>query len=195
MLAGLLATVLSAGILSSSGHAQTDAAQAECDRLINVLEQRPPAEAFDALQQMQVYRQGNQYQACIETAQAMQNGAGSQGGLQAERITGMDVLNENGVQIGEVDGLVRGNDQRTYAFVTYRGPRWPGNKQVALPVENMTLQSGNLIVFGIGEDELRNMPSVNQDGRTYTVLSGSEMVNIQRSGGSPTETGTVESQQ
>jgi hypothetical protein len=40
-------------------------AKAECERLIDVLEQKSPTGAYGSLEKMRVYRQGNHYQACI----------------------------------------------------------------------------------------------------------------------------------
>lgn len=119
----------------------------------------------------------------------------AQGNFAVDRIAGMDVFNERGIQIGNVDKVVCGGDQQTYVLVTYRGPRWPGNKQVALPLDNVALHAGRLMVSGIGEDELHAMPSVHQDGRTYTDLGRQEEVTLRRLIAPPAKTGTIPRQQ
>jgi azurin len=177
----------STGALAASGDTESAASRVECDRLISVLEQRSPAEAHAALQQMRVYRDGNQYLACIQAAQSGESSAVGHN-IQVGRILDMDVFNRDGVQIGEVDRVARGDDQKVYIFTTFRGPRWPGNKQVALPAERVALQDQKLLISGIGEDELHAMPSVHQDGRRYSDLNKDAVANIGMV--SPTATGS-----
>jgi hypothetical protein len=187
-LAGLLLIAAPAGALASSGTSSEAASRMECDRLISALEERSPADAHDALQRMRVFREGNKYQACIAAAQSARTGA-ENSNVQVGRILEMDVFNREGVQIGEVDRVARAGDRQVYIFATFRGPRWPGNKQVALPADRMMLQDGRLVISGIGEDELHRMPSVHQDGRNYTDLEPGATASLQAA--SPTETGSA----
>ncbi|MCB5177453.1 PRC-barrel domain-containing protein [Microvirga lenta] len=190
-LTGLLLAAIPAGAFASQSSPQSNTASAECDRLIQVLEQRSPTAAHEALQQMRIYRDGNQYQACLDTARTAQSGAASLSDVQVERIAGIDVYNDKGMHLGDVDRVVVGNDQQTYVLVTYRGPRWPGNKQVALPLNDMTLRDGRLQISGIGEDELRLMPAAQDDGRRYTTLQDTGTVSVRRPADTPSETGST----
>lgn len=146
----------------------------ECERLIKALQEKTPAEAHDTLQQIQVFRQGGQLQACIDTARTSQVRSSSKANLQVGQLAGMYVFNERGEQIGTVDRLARGSDQRIHVLMTYRGPRWPGSKQVAVPLNNMAMHAGRLLLPGIGEKDLLAMPAVPQDGGAYKPLDKSE---------------------
>ncbi|MXQ11751.1 PRC-barrel domain-containing protein [Microvirga makkahensis] len=172
-------------------YAQSDQGRAECDRLISVLQGRALSEAYEALQRMQISCEGGQYQACMDTAQALQNGSSSKAVLEVGQVAGMDVFNRKGEQIGDVDRLARGGDQRIFVLMPYRGPRWPGNKQIAIPLDNMTIHSGRLSLPGIGEEEILAMPAVSQDGGEYRSPDHTETVSLPLADASPNQTGTT----
>lgn len=194
MVRASLGLLLAAGYIALSpnwGHAQSDQGRAECDRLINVLQGKTPSEAHEALQKMQVHRQGGQYQACIDTAQALQSQSSSRAELQVGQAAGMDVVNEKGEQVGNVERLARGGDQRVFVLMTYRGPRWPGNKRVAIPLDDMTMHAGKLLLPGIGEKDILAMPAVPPDDGAYQRLDQTETVSLPQLEPSPSQTGAI----
>jgi hypothetical protein len=188
---GLLLAAGYTALLPNWAHSQADQRKSECDRLISVLQGRAPSEAYEALQKMQIARQGGQYQACIDTAQTAQGQTSSQVELQVGQAPGMDVFNEEGEQVGNVDRLVRGSDQRIFVLMTYRGPRWPGNKQVAIPLDELTMHPGRLLLRGIEEKDILAMPAVPQDGGAYRALGQSETVSLPQLDISPSQTGAT----
>lgn len=188
---GLLLAASYTLLSSNWAQAQSDQGRAECDRLISALQGRGPSEAYEALQKMQIERQGGQYQACIDTAQAVQSQSSSRVELQVGQVAGMDVFNEKGEQVGNVDRLVRGSDQRIFVLMTYRGPRWPGNKQVAIPLDNMQAHAGKLLLPGIGEKDILAMPAVPQDGGAYKSLEHAGTVSVPELIESPSQTGST----
>jgi PRC-barrel domain len=194
ILVGPLTIIALVGTFMSFGHAQNDQERTECDRLINVLEGKAPAEAYEALQKMRVYRQGSRYTACVDAGQAVQTRSSGREDRPASQYAGMDVFNEKGEQVGNVDRLGQGGDQRIYVLMTYRGPRWPGNKQVAVPLEHMMLDGSRLLLPGIGEQDLLAMPAVPADGGLYQSLQDSQFVAVPRYVASPTETGNIRRQ-
>lgn len=191
ILIGVLITAGWAGYSAKSVQAQSGNEGAECDRLIVALQGRPPGSAHDALQKMQVYRREGQYWACVDAGRMAQNSASPQAQIQVAQALGMDVFNDKGEQVGDVDRLARGPDGKVYVLMTYRGPRWPGNKQVAVPIERMTMQDGRLLLPGVGEKEILAMPAVPQDGGAYTVMADADTVPLPGSQGSPDQTGSL----
>ena len=178
ILLGLLLAASYSGSSRMPVHAQSGNEGAECGRHIATLQGSAPAESYEALQKMQVYRQEGQYRACIDAGQLAQERSSTRAQLQAERVRGMDVFNEKGEQVGNINQLARGDDQKIYVLMTYRGPRWPGDKQVAVPIEQMTMHEGRLLLPGIGEKEILAMPAVPQDGGAYRSLEGAEAVRL-----------------
>ena len=178
--------------LSTNGaHSQSDQGRTECDWLISALQGRTPSEAHDALQTMKIHRQGGQYQACIDAGQASQSQSSSRAKLQVGQAAGMDIVNEKGEQVGNVDRLARGGDQRVFVLMTYRGPRWPGNKRVAVPLDDMTMHAGKLLLPGIGEKDILAMPAVPPDGGVYRRLDPAETVSLPQLEASPSQTGAI----
>jgi hypothetical protein len=185
---GLLLAAGYAVFLPNWAHSQADQGKTECDRLISVLQGKAPSEAYDALQKMQIARKGGQYQACIDAAQSQSL---SRAELQVGQVAGMDVFNEKGEQVGDIDRLVRGGDQRIFVLMTYRGPRWPGNKQVAIPLDRLTMHAGRLLLPVIGEKDILAMPAVPQDGGAYQPLGDAQAVSVPQLEDSPSRTGST----
>jgi hypothetical protein len=188
---GILAMTAFAGTHPALSVARTDKTNAACGRLIDVLEGKAPGKAYEALHRMEVYRQGNHYEACTNTAQAVDGASLSRADVKVAKIAGMDVFNEKGEQVGDIDSLARGQDRRIYVLMTYRGARWPGNKKVAVPLDRMILQSGRLLLLGVGEKQLLAMPSVPHIGHPYQALSTNQIVSIRSASDSPSETGSI----
>ena len=188
---GLLLAAGYTALAPNWAHAKSDQGRAECDRLIDVLQENTPSEAHDALQKMEFHRQRGQYQACIDTAQAQQSQSSSPAKLQAGQAADMDVINEKGEQVGNVDRLARGGDQRVFVLMTYRGPRWPGNKRVAIPLEDVTMHAGKLLLPGIGEKDILAMPAVPADDSAYEHLDHTETVSLPQVEASPSQTGAI----
>jgi hypothetical protein len=162
--------------------------EVECNRLIGQIGQKAPAEAHDALQRMRVYRDADQYTACVEAGRTAQSASAAPSSFPAARIADMEIVGEGSIEIGDVDRLARDAEGQVYALVTFRGPRWPGNKQVALRLDSMVFEAGKLQV-NMDTEELRRIPSVHQDGRTYADLAASETVKLQVA--APTGTGST----
>ncbi|MBD2750330.1 hypothetical protein IC232_27095 [Microvirga sp. BT688] len=143
---------------------------------------------------MRIYRQGKRYTACVDAARALQVRSTLDERLSVAQLAEMDVFNEKDEQVGDVDRLAQGQDQRIYVLMTYRGPRWPANKQVAVPLDHMTLNHGKLLLPGVGEQDLLAMPAVPADGGMYRSLRATELVSVRSSAASPTGTGNIRRQ-
>lgn len=79
-------------------------------------------------------------------------------------------------------------------LMTYRGPRWPATKQVAVPLDHMMLNYGKLLLPGVGEQDLLAMPAVPADGGMYRSLRAAELVSVRSSAASSTGTGNIRRQ-
>lgn len=77
---------------------------------------------------------------------------------------GKDVVNAKGDKVGEVDKLVVSTgDQKVYAVVGVGGFLGIGEKDVAIPLEQLQPQGDNLVLSsGITEDELKNSMRYNE---------------------------------
>jgi hypothetical protein len=177
-----------AAAFATSGERSTP--DRDCDRLIALLQRESSAEAHEALQRMGVYRQANRYRACIATGAAQEPRSAGAEQLRVTQIVGLEIVNDDGVEIGEAERVVRGRDGRAYVVTTYRAPHRPGNTQVALPLERITLDAGRLVLPDIGEAELRAMSSVPSNSTEVTPIDDQESVSV-GSAASPKQTGST----
>ncbi len=165
ILLGLLTIIAFAGTSMSLGHAQNHRRRTECDRLTSVLEEKAPAEAYEAFQNMRVYRQSGRH--ALMRARPYRPAPSRREVRPTSLSAGTDVLNEEGEQVANGDRLRQGTDQRIYVLMTYRGPCWPGNKQVAVPLERTMLDGSRLLPPEIREQNPLAITAVRADGGLY----------------------------
>jgi len=86
------------------------------------------------------------------------------GGAQMQRVAltdfeGMNVLNERGEDVGDVEGVVQSTaDQKRYVVIENGGFLGIGENRIALSLEGLMVQGENLIVPGLTDDEIRALP-------------------------------------
>lgn len=87
-------------------------------------------------------------------------------GLRADELSGRDVVDANGEDVGDVSGVVIGRgDNTAYAIIEFGGILGFGDKEVAIPLDQLTLVSEDqvLLTGGITEEQLEQFPDYNQD--------------------------------
>jgi len=99
-----------------------------------------------------------------QQATATQQGQQPMAGGQMQRVAladfeGLDVINERGEQLGDVDGIVQSTaDQKRYVVINHGGFLGLGEKTVALSLEGLMMQGDRLVVPGLTDDEIRALP-------------------------------------
>lgn len=95
-----------------------------------------------------------------------------------DNLTGKEVVNAAGDQIGEVDSVVRSvSGRQEHAVVSVGGFLGIGDKQVTIPLKEMQMQKDALLApIASTEDELKTRSPFNE--ADYTVLHGEETVQI-----------------
>jgi hypothetical protein len=96
--------------------------------------------------------------------------------LRAEDISGKEVLNQAGEKLGKVDKVVR--DQATnhlYAVVGVGGFLGIGQKDVTMPLRDMTLLDGNLVTQSSSTtEELKQWPAY--EASQYSELPADQVI-------------------
>ncbi|MFZ0789418.1 MAG: PRC-barrel domain-containing protein, partial [Chromatiaceae bacterium] len=96
--------------------------------------------------------------------------------VRAEAIRGQEVLNQAGEKLGKVDKVVR--DQATnhlYAVVGVGGFLGIGEKDVTMPLREMTLLDGNLVTQSSSTtEELKQWPAY--EASQYSELSANQVI-------------------
>jgi len=105
--------------------------------------------------------QEGQGQQAMATQGGQQPAAGA-GQMQRVALTdfeGMNVVNERGENVGEVEGIVQSTaDQKRYVVIENGGFLGIGENRIALSLEGLMIQGENLVVPGLTDDEIRALP-------------------------------------
>ncbi len=108
--------------------------------------------------------------------------AGTQA-VNASKLMKMDVVNAHGDTLGDVEHvLMHTADKKSYVVIGHGGFLGMGEKQVALPVDNMFLRNGKLVMRGITDDQIKAMPSWTQGTQGFTDFTADQPVHVSTSG-------------
>lgn len=88
---------------------------------------------------------------------------GSRGNAQArsitaERLTEMDIYNARGQNLGSVDDVIVSDAGRTYVVLAHGGFLGMFEDEVALPLERLRYRGDRIVVSGLTEQEISDMP-------------------------------------
>ncbi len=92
----------------------------------------------------------------------------------------LQVWNEMGQQLGDVERVVRGTDNRQYVIIGHGGFLGLGEKQIALPLQNLRYATDRLLVSGVTDAQIRAMPEVGWDDG-YRDLQRNQTVQLNQS--------------
>ena len=91
-------------------------------------------------------------------------------------LGGFDVINGRGEELGEVERVVR-NGQDTYLIVGHGGWFFDLNdKEVAFPIENIMVRGEQVVLRGMTEEQISQMPDYDYDNEVN--LGGDEEVEV-----------------
>jgi sporulation protein YlmC with PRC-barrel domain len=101
------------------------------------------------------------------TAGATSSPSSPLGGMEADRIIGMDVVNAEGKEVGEIKDLVLDQQQVAHAVISVGGFLGIGAKDVAVPFEQLRIGQDNVTLMSdSSEAELKQMPEYKKDSYT-----------------------------
>ena len=95
----------------------------------------------------------------------------------AADLQGRDVVTLRGEEVGEIDGFANAGGQ-LYAIVTHGGFLGIGEDQIAVPAERIAVQGDRVILLGLTEEQLQQMPEY--DFNADQEMAGNEVVEIGR---------------
>lgn len=103
-----------------------------------------------------------------DAAEAKQQAAAAQpmdqlGEMSAEQVIGKDVVNLRGEDVGEVEDIVLDQDKAVFAVISVGGFLGMGDKNVAVPVNELKLGENDVIMMSeTTEEQLESMPAYEQ---------------------------------
>jgi len=97
-------------------------------------------------------------------------------------LRGVDIVNERGDKLGDVDHLVTNvADNQTYVIMAHGGFLGLGEKKVALPLSSMWMDGKKLAVSGLTDDQIKRMPEWKPQPTAYRdMTAGQTSVRITR---------------
>jgi sporulation protein YlmC with PRC-barrel domain len=138
-----------------------------------------------AFAEQQGMQQGSQQQ----TGQQAGQQAGQQGQkmqVRVSELTGKDVVNRQGEQIGDIDEIVRKSDDdqaKAHAVISVGGFLGMGDKDVLVPLDRLSMQEDKIVLPQdmASKDALERQPEWKDQEEDYDKVSDSEQVEIERS--------------
>ncbi len=93
------------------------------------------------------------------------------------------MVKARGDALGDVEHvLMHGADEKTYVVIEHGGLLGMGEKQVALPVDNMFLRDGKMVMCGMTDDQIHTVPSWTGGTAGYTDFTAEQPVQVSTSG-------------
>ena len=90
---------------------------------------------------------------------------------QVDDLIGMNVLADDGEDVGEVDNIATMGD-RLMAVVGVGGFLGLGERNVAVPLDRMMMDGDNLVISGLGSDQIQNIPEYDEASAEYAPTDG-----------------------
>ena len=89
----------------------------------------------------------------------------------AEDLIGMNVLAADGEDVGEVDNIAL-MGERLMAVVGVGGFLGLGEHNVAMPLDRFTMQGDDLVINGLGSEQIENLPQYDEASAEYVPTDG-----------------------
>ena len=109
-------------------------------------------------------QEGGEQTAATQTGEATTQPGQTAAGGEVQSVAlvdfdGMDVVNERGEQVGEVEAIVQSAaDNKMYVVIENGGFLGVGENRVALSLEGLMMQGDRIVVPGLTDDEIRALP-------------------------------------
>jgi hypothetical protein len=101
--------------------------------------------------------------------------------LTVDALAAMDLVGADGKGIGTVDGVVETNaDNKRFALVRRGGLLGLGAREVAIPLENLAVASGKVILRNMDTAQLDRSPEFLDDRNAYRRLDGTQEIGVQQ---------------
>jgi hypothetical protein len=87
--------------------------------------------------------------------------------INVEKLEDMALYNARGDKMGEVEEVVSGPGNALYLIVAHGGFLGLGQKQVAMPIEQVAMRGDRLVAETVTDEQIRAMPSFDTGDKNY----------------------------
>jgi hypothetical protein len=98
--------------------------------------------------------------------------------MAASRLKNRELYNEHGDRLGVVERVVQSNVGKHEIVVGMGGFLGLGEKRIAIPVGNVGLRGGRLVVQGLTDDQLKRMPAFDANNREFRDMDANATVQL-----------------
>jgi sporulation protein YlmC with PRC-barrel domain len=108
--------------------------------------------------------------------------------LTVERLERMNVYNARGNNLGSVDDVLVDGNRQYHVVVSFGGFLGIGERKVLLPLDRVQLQGDRLLIPGLTDDQLKQMPAYREQPG-FQPVDGNQQINVAVAGGAGATTG------
>jgi hypothetical protein len=110
--------------------------------------------------------------------QATTTGVGPNQGLTVARIKKMDLYNDRGERLGDVERVVQSPDGKRHVVVGVGGFLGIGETHVAIPAERLAFRGNRLVAVGLTNDEIKKLPAFDRNNRGFQEVDANATLEI-----------------
>jgi predicted outer membrane protein/sporulation protein YlmC with PRC-barrel domain len=116
--------------------------------------------------------------AATEAATTASGGTAQTRSLTAGQLTDMDIYNARGQNLGSIDDVIVSDAGRTYVVLAHGGFLGMFQDEVALPLDRLRYRGNRIIVSGLTEQEISDMPDWETRLPNYQSVDDSQRLQI-----------------
>ncbi|MGE3539660.1 MAG: DUF4142 domain-containing protein [Candidatus Tectimicrobiota bacterium] len=98
--------------------------------------------------------------------------------LTVSQINRLNLYNGQGNELGDVERVVESSDGTRYIVIGAGGFLGIGEKEVSIPLDRLTLRGDRLVIQGLTDDQIRAMPTMMKNDRSFRDLHEDQRVQI-----------------
>jgi hypothetical protein len=99
--------------------------------------------------------------------------------MTVDAVEDMDLVTAAGAEVGDIEGVVENTaDKKQFLVVKRGGFLGFGGKEVAVPLENVAVQNGKVVLRGMDVAQVEAMPQFNNENNAYRELDDTQQVSL-----------------
>ena len=98
--------------------------------------------------------------------------------MSVDALEDMDFVGADGKEIGEIDGVVEGQDGKRFALIERGGFLGIGAKKIAVPLDNLAVQGDRLVLRNMDTAALDAMPAYKNENNAFREIDDEQQVGI-----------------
>jgi len=107
--------------------------------------------------------------------------AGATHQLAVKALEDMDLVGPDGKKIADVEGVVENNaDKKQFVVIERGGFLGIGAKEIAIPIENVAVQSDKVMLRNMDVAQLDGMPEYKNENNAFRELDDAQQVTLAR---------------